>query len=431
MTQTPDESWTAMATYLEQERPDERVDGTLPSRVTSADVKLAYDTDNDTIVPFIVGDVNANPEGIAGVHDRWYDGALDTVTDAYLGNVEDQETVAVSLPAAVYDGDAPTWLQKGKEALYEAVDERIDTTYKLRDGVPLEADDGDLSVEDEVIDGYVNLNDTGEGLDNALGGDIEAFSYGANAPSATWNAYRPATNKVGLLEAAADLEEHTDVVFPDFVTLDNLEELVAYHEEHEEDVIFKVPNGTHGDQVVAIEADEGVFDRITEEVERVRDKGNRSDSFSLTDEDGTFITRDGTETQGLVEDAIAGTYEKDGTTYEIFDFEDQPVDFIPLVAADEDNEPETVSIGVRASYGTNLNANRGSHNFGLYSVDQAWDGDASVETDDGEITFDLQEELETMIGRPVEYDEVTGAMDAAGEAALAIRNLSAFRAENQ
>lgn len=432
MKYTADDAWMDMASYLEQERPAERLEGTLPSRVTSADVKLAYDRENDAIVSCIVGDVNANPEGIVGVHDRWYDGARDSVTDAFIGNVEEPEEIAVSLPAAVYDGDAPSWLQKGKEALYEAVDERVETTYKLRDGAPLEiTDDGDLEVDGESLDGYVNLNDTGEGLDNALEGDIEAMSTGANAPSATWNAYRPATNKVGLLNAAADLEAYTDVVFPGFTTVDDQDELIEYHTEHGEDVIFKVPNGTHGDQVVAIEADQSVEDRLTEEVNRVRNKGNRSESFSLTDESDNFITRDGTQTQGLVEDAVAGVYEKAGHTYDIFDFEDQPVDMIPLVVANEDNEPETVSMAVRASYGTNLNANRGSHNFGLYSIDDAWTGDATVETEAGEEVFDLADELESLAGRPVEYEEVTGAMNAAGEAALAIRNLSAFRAEKQ
>ncbi|MCJ7428882.1 MAG: hypothetical protein MUP66_00655 [Candidatus Nanohaloarchaeota archaeon QJJ-5] len=431
MNYTPD-AWNDMRTYLEQERPETRLDGTLPSRVTSADVKLAYDQENDAIVPFIVGDVNANPEGIAGLHDRWYDGALDSAADAFLGNTDDPDEVAVSLPAAVYDGDAPSWLQKGKEALYEAVDERVETTYKLRDGAPLEVnEEGELEVEGQSLDGYVNLNDTGEGLDNALGGDITAMSNGANAPSAAWNAYRPSTNKVGLLQAAADLDDYTEVMFPGFTTVDTVDELAAYHEDTAKDVIFKVPNGTHGDQVVAIESDQDVYDRLREEVERVRDKGNRSDSFALTDADGRFITRDGTETQGLIEDAVAGVYEQDDRHFEIFDFEEQPVDFVPLVVANEDNEPETVSMTVRASYGTNLNANRGSHNFGLYSVDEAWNGDATVETDEGEEVFDLAEELATLADRPVEYEEVRTAMDDAGAAALAIRNLSAFRAERE
>ncbi len=454
-----------IADYRSADRPDQ----TYASTITSADVKLAYNHDDDRFEAFIIGDINANPEGIKplseGSDALYMDGVgtvdgermlNEVVAEGYLHNAHQYAangnvSVAVSMHPATYDDGwaKENWLVEDKQLVVDTVDEKADSTYHLLPDA-VEQVDGQLVVDGDPVDGYVNVYDRGELLGDRLDQDVYAIARGTNAPTAVWNTtddVRPWTDKVGLLDTANDITaSFDDVHTADHDQIYSLDDALAF-KKNGDPVIVKSAIGTWGDSVVALDADEyeDALETVRSEEERVKSVGNRPDSFRIVDDDGNFVmTNVGDEaangdtvfdaqTYGLVEEAIAGTIERDGSEYTVFDIDDQPVDFVPLTTYDpETGDAETYAIAVRSAGTNNLNANRGGKNFAIQELDEAFhDGVIPASFKDIDVQYNLKDELEAVAGREVTYDEVVEPLQDAGTAALATRNISAFKAEEQ
>lgn len=429
---------------LARYRPDTRPAETYASTVTSADTKLAYNHDEDRFEAILVGDINANPEGLMQ-QDDWqgalYDDGrtlLDVVADGYVHNMQqmdgDSGTVAYVAHPATWDGDwvnESSYLTQDKQAIYDAVADAadVDTVVPVQPDA-ITANGHGITVDGDPVDGYVNVYDQGDALLDALGRDIDAIAAGANAPTAVWNvdeAVQPYTDKSGLLATAAEVASDTDTVHtPGYDRVETLDDVLAFLDEQDgRPVVVKSdPTGTWGDHVVGVDADAAYDDVLTtlrEKESEVQAKANRPDDFAIIDDDGRFV-QDGTSHEyGVVEEAIAGDLTRDGDRYTVFDIDGKPVDFVPLATYDPSTgDAEVYNVTVRASKKTDLNANCGFRNFTITSLADAFESVNGTA---------LQDELEAVAGRPVTYDEIRAPLEQAGAVAFATRNASAFKAE--
>jgi hypothetical protein len=390
-----------------------------------------------------------------------YDGKTldDSVVDGYLHNARqyaENGSVDVALavhPATYQDGDwaadpGENWLVDDKRLIAETVDTNVDSLY-LVEPDEIGQQDGEIIVGGEPVDGYVNVYDRGEALGDSLDNDVAAIARGSNAPTAVWNtddAVRPWTDKVGLLDTAEAVTADLDTVHTaDHEQVYSVDDALAF-KTNGDPVIVKGAIGTWGDSVVAINAEEyeDALATIRGEEERVQSVGNRPDDFRLIDDEGNFVVTSvgdkmtngdvfDQQTYGLVEEGIAGTIKRDGHEYTVFDVDEQPVDFVPVAAYDPDiDDGDVYSIIVRSASTNNLNANRGGMSFAVDALDDAFhDGVEPMGFKDIAVSYNLQDELEAIAGRDVTYDEVAEPLQEAGKAALATRNIAAFKAEEQ
>lgn len=474
-----DDTYDQIAEQIEDERPGTRPGNTYASTLTSVDTKLAYNHDEDRFEAFIIGDINANPEGIVplsdgvdvmymdGVGDVYEDTTLaDVVAGGYLHNANEEADgtgldVAAVMHPATYDGDwgdEKNWLVADKKRITDALEanDAVDQVYPVLPG-DLDVDGYDIAVNGTDVDGYVNVYDRGEQLlgdfvedDTDLDDALYAMAKGSNAATAVWNerdVVRPWTDKTGTLDAASDIADYLDDVHTaGHDRIYHLEDALEF-QRNGDPVIVKAALGTWGDSVVPIDPDasyDEALDTIRAEEKRVQAVDNRPDDFHILDGDGYFVAPSigdktansavsDVETYGLVEEAIAGTIERGGDAYTVFDYEGQPVDFVPLATYDPvSGQAEVHGVTVRTAGKTHLNANRGGKNFAVQEIDEAFH-DAVVPADFKhlDVQYNLQEELEELAGREVTYDEIRGPLEDAGTVAFAARNIAAFNAEEQ
>ncbi len=434
---TSEETWGDIDTALEYPH----------SVITSVDTKLLYNEDKDRFEAAMVGDFNAFPEGLS-LQSNWDEnGDLVRMTaEALVDHVPGENpTVAVNKPGHIYNSDNSAIID-GKDDLIEEIERLVDETYEVMDGQGLaSAEDGsEMQVNGQPVDGYVNISDRAKGLESVSDAHLE---HGAQAPTAVWNTEVPQTGKIGLLETAADVTADIEHVHtPEFFTVESPEEIVDYFSEGNSVVLKADQYGTHGDDIVSLDWEEyqeasemgwiglehakGLVEspldyvetKIENEERRVQAKGNRPDNFRLYEE-GEFKGPG----PGLVEEAVAGTYEIDGDTFTVVDRDDQPMDFVPVTIYD----PETRDAGVesylvRASATEDLNANRGFANFDPKHIRHAWDQGFDEVYEDG--SGALQDTLEEIAGRPVDLEEeVIPVLDEAGQAAYSTRNASSYK----
>lgn len=431
------ESAAVLADVL-ADAPPERTDGTWPSTVTSVDVKLAYDGDGDRFVAVLVGDVNANPEGIALVHGTRDGGVVASAVDAYLSNVAgtDLRIVATLSPGALDSAGNwrdETWLTRDRRALVEALvsDDRVATLDRAV-SAHLAVEDGALVLPgvDASYDGYVNLDDTGTALLAGFQGDVTAMSEGANAPTAVWTPELASTGKDELLTDAASVAERVGGVrTPRHRRVRTIGDLESFRRTVEGPVVLKGPFGTHGDEVVTIPPGADVAERVDQEERRIRQLRNWPE-FSIRDGQ-RFVFRHPDRAPvgyGLVEEGIDGEMGDFQVVDHVWDGQRCPLDFVPLAVRSGDGVA-VPSVLVRASSRTDLNANTSSRYTTFEPLEKCLAGAVPVDHPDADVHLDLRAELEAVAGRPVELAELRGLMERAGTVALAARNRSALRAE--
>jgi hypothetical protein len=448
-----------LETVLRVARPEERTDGTLPSVITSVDVKLTYDRSTDRFCPFIIGDINANPGGIY-VHDNTSDlDILSLVAERFISNIDGQGIdIVVSLPAQTYDSVTDSWQNEGswvtrdKKYIVNALQSlsRTDRIYLTSDADNITTSGQDIQYEpshgqQRTVDGYVNLYDLGEALGEGLNEDIEMFSAGANAPSAVWNPQYPWTNKIGLLEKTAQVIVGMPAVkMPRFQKVQSTDGVAEFFQAIDSPVVLKGPYGTWGDEVIPIRSEDSIERRILEQ-ERIVQNRRGWPEFSILDlETGElqFRSRSGRVppiSYGHVEEAIEDEFIRDGRIYDVVDIPAEespekkslPIDFVPLVIRDESDTGVTVpSIMLRIAGEPILNANSNSNNMDLLSLEEAFHGHVGATTTNTEFSFNLKELLEMIAGRTVTIGEIQSVLELAGRVAFTARNLSAYSVES-
>ncbi|QLH81077.1 hypothetical protein [Halosimplex pelagicum] len=439
----------------------ERRRGTLPNVVTSADVKLTYNTERDSFVPYLLGDINANPEGLR-IHEEKSDRpVLELVARAFLSNVSGTErSVVVNLPESVFDTsdnewvDKDRWIVSDKQAVVDTISElqSVCTVFLTAGARGISQRDSTITYDraqgQVQVDGYVNLTDWGVPLQTALDSDVNAMSKGANAPTGVWNPQFETSGKLGLLREAKQLvHQRQGVELPRFTRIETVSDVRNFYEELGRRVVVKGPYGTWGDEVVVVDDPQSIRRKALEKEQIVRDKRSFSDFSILCEnkEEFCFNSRANTSHYGVVEEAIAGTFERDNVQYETFeipprchpDSENSPIDFVPLVVRDTSAPGSTdstvVSTVVRVSSKPDLNANAGTEYVNYYTLEEIRDGSVAIPNPRDEATFDvdLWELLERTAGRTVTSGELQDAIRAAGHVAFAVRNRCGTIAENQ
>lgn len=440
---SPTEVWDSLFQSLTESRPAERLDRTWPSVVTSVDMKLAYDARTDRFRPVVLGDINANPEGIALVHDQNpTNNVLHKVATAYVSNIEgDNINIVIFLPNDVFGGkdrswkNEESWLTRDKQKLVDAISalERVNNVYLSVDGDRLEINDEDMRFAKQEVDGYVNLNDSGERVLQSLQYEIESISKGANAPTAVWTPSLDKTGKAGLLEALSTLSERAPNVFvPKHRRIQNFQDGVEFRAHLNNGIVIKGPFGTYGDEVITVRKDEDIAQRIEEEENRVRSK--RGNTFTLFDwEQGifSFSSWEADTNYAVAEEMISNTFQRNGRSLKVVDIKHgskrYPVDFVPLVVR-TGSGPGVPSILVRLSGKDNLNANLGAKYTQLVSLEEALMGDVSFPGHNRK-KVKIANQLARIAGRNVSLKELENAIQKGAYLAFASRNLAAFWAE--
>lgn len=428
---------------LEQERPDNRPLETWPSRVTSLDIKLAYNRESDAFVAFILSDCNANPEGIPTVHDK--NSKKDITKQAaksYAADIK-EGPVVVWLPGEVWNEEQgewqneTSWLTRDRQLLVEAIRKETDNDITLCSPTP--------SGKNKKIRNkyYINLNDSGDKLSYALDRSVRLFSNGANAPSAVWTLSLPQTSKVGIADALDELVGAGRVCFPEYRRVTNIKEINSFRNEVSTDIVIKDPFGTWGTGVVGVSVRENAYSKLKEKEKRVKNKRNKP-LFSLVNEDGglRFNSRGSLVKYGIVESAISGEITQRGGQYEVISVPSvdhplstpSPVDFVQLVLAQPDGTLATPSCMVRVSGKTQINGNPSFKYINDIPIKKAMSKTINIPHPNKKsvsFEFNLRKTLEQIAERSVSESEINDIFTDTAEIGLAARNLSAFQAENQ
>lgn len=436
-----------------------RVNGTLPSVLTSADVKLTYDETNDQFCPFIIGDINANPEGIA-VHDAKITEDLpEIVASQLISNIQGSNLqVVVSLPGKVYDENSSmwknpdSWLTRDKRVIVQSLQQlsRIECVYLTSDAAGISTTEPGAGIEytppdgkTHPVDGYVNLHDLGESLGEALGNDPELYSLGANSPTAVWNPHYPRTNKIGMLRMSSKvLVGNSEVRLPRYQKVHTVDDIKTFLQMVERPIVLKGPYGTWGDEVVTIRSSERAEQRILEKERIVQNKRGWSSFsiFNLSNGEIEFKSRSGNLSAvpyGHVEEAIENKFERNGHIYDTVGVTREknkkqnacPIDFVPLITREGNFAINTPSIMLRISGRSTLNANAESDFITHASLHEAFERPVTISTPDGDTEFDLKMTLENIADRTVKLPEIRRVLELAGSVAFTARNLSAYAAE--
>ncbi|WP_256546700.1 hypothetical protein [Halobellus inordinatus] len=448
-----DDIWS----YVVARKPLHRPAGTLASRVTSVDIKLAYSRSTDQFVTFVLPDCNANPEGIPTVHNTYCESNLtQQAAKCYLGN-QSQDNIVVWLPPDVWDdtsGDwvaSDSWLTEDRRKLTAALSDMNSVSNLYRAST---ADS--ICVADETltycgpdtdrpvpVDSYVNLNDTGRELYQALEGDVSQFARGANAPTAVWTPSLVPTGKVGLARSLTDLVDGLDsVLVPRFRKVPTVTSVIEFQRQLESPVVLKDPFGTWGTGVVGITPNEDVVAQIRERERAVAAHRDWTDFSLLSSDDETFAfsSRNQPVSYGIAEEALTGQVSRGPHQYEIVSVPPEihpldrraPIDFVTLAFAEPDGTVSTPSTMVRMTGTRSLNGNPRSHNMTDAGITQALNTELEVPyTEQDTFSFNLERYLEELAGRHVSEAEIEATLADAATVALAARNLSAFRAEHQ
>jgi len=406
------------------------------SVITSADTKLAYNKDKDRFETVLIGDINAFPEGLTVV-DNWTEqDILGNTADALESQVPNNSSkIALNLPKYAYDNQNG-WLTSEKDSLKDEINQRLDTVV-IKSGEGLDTRNGTIEVFDYPVDGYINISDRSTGLE-----ELRPEHDGANSPYAVWNPEIQETSKLGLLETANQITEELDYVSSvDYNVVNSVDEVLDYFPEEGSKILKCDLYGTHGDQVIAFDTDdleeqildhevnqdmEYIMNKIGIEEDRVASKHNRSDTYSMIDEDGFFT--EGLTDKALLEDAVADTYVNDaGDELDILQIDGNPVDIVPLVIYNPEIEtPELQVTTVRTSLDDDLNANRGSSNFEPQSLHDTWYNGFNEN-----VNYDgtLEDLMSDMADRAVDFEyEILPAVEAVGLTAYTIRNQTAEKA---
>lgn len=406
------------------------------SVITSADTKLAYNKDKDKFETILIGDVNAFPEGLTLVNNWVEQDIIENTLDALESQIPGENPdVAVNMPKYAFENQN-NWLINEKQTLKERINSRLNT-LETKSGGGLHVNNGSIEIFDYPVDGYINLSDWSTGLE-----DITPEHSGANSPYAVWNPEVLETSKLGILETASEITPELDNVSTvNYDVIESIEELQEEFPQNGTRILKADLYGTHGDQVIALQTEDfedeivagNVFgdldyieQRIQNEENRVSNKTNRDDDFSLIDEEGYFT--EGITDQAILEEGVTGTYRnEDGDELEVLEYEGKPIDIVPLVTYNpEKDRAELQAATVRASLDEDLNANRGSETFEPQSLHQTWYDGFNENT---EYDGSLQELVEDLAGRPVDLEqEVLPAIEEAGITAYTVRNQSAEKA---
>lgn len=434
---------------LQSEWPTKRPTGTLPSRVTSVDAKLCYNQSKDTFCSFLLGDINANPGGIQDRSNKCKRDIENFVSDSFISNIPgDNLHIAVILPAEVYDDCADQWVSpsswytRDRRAIVRALDthERVSSIVHVTDCSRLSHKSGTLTITDRSkngpVSGYVNLDDTGLALSDALGNDVEMMSKGANAPTAVWNPRFNETGKHNLLRTAMDYtSDIANVRVPRFKRVESLIELKQFHEDVG-DIILKSPFGTHGNEVVPIRENELPLHRIEAAEARVRDAIGHPEFqiYDETEDAFVFNARGWESGHGIVEEAITGKIRREKYSFEVLELDvansTYPVDFVPLAVCRGDGQSEIPSIMVRTSTVDSLNANLHSKSMMLEALPVAFNNEMDIRVDGKTLqTTNIQQEAEQIAQRPVSIEELRQPLQQAGQLALLVRNQTALQIE--
>ncbi len=455
-----------------------RENGTNGTAVTSADTKIGYAPETGEPAAFILGDINAFPEGQEFLED-WY-GTAEHVADSLIYNTMqhadgDTADIVVNHHPGTYsdngwNGNPGQWLERDKKTLYAEIMDHpaVGDVYDVVDPEQhLSVDGGDIYVDGTPVDGYINLHDRGEHLLRALDYDTEAIAKGANPPTAVWNRELEAyTGKHALLDTVEDLAQDVEHVYtPRFETVETVEDVIRFgfdlygddwltEPRRDETVILKTdPDATWGDAVLAFDPTEIVDElearkresyggtpypeEIAEDVlvvqaqreeDRVSGMNNRPDNHQLLSyENDTWTimqqdpdTGDYIPGTGIVEEAIAGAVERDGTTYHIGTVDGRPYDLVPLSVTDPGTGRGTLrAVTVRTANSENLNVNRngdGLDRFGVHPLKDAYPA------------F-LENELAEDAGHSIPLQEINDLLEDTAELITTTRNQTAYDAE--
>lgn len=454
-----------LETVLSETRVKDRPEETLASTVTSTDVKLAYDNTDDRFVSFLLGDINANPEGILVHDEKSSKDILQRTARAYLSNINKKETVVVNLPGEVYNVEADEWrnlnrwLTQDKKSITDEIQNQSSgRIYKTVDGAGIGiSTNGSLKYDGDRIDGYVNLDDRGQELINRFDDNVQGMSKGSNAPAGVWNTDYFWSGKLGLLYILSDISNEIECVhIPDFIRLNELSDAGPFIRKTDRGGVLKGPYGTWGDEIVPIDKkringnrnSKSLINYIDKKVRKkemeVRNKRGYNEFSLLNQQDGTIsISNENREASyGLIEEIIAGEIYKNNHRYEIISLPKRchpnnkttPIDFIPLTLRwDVDEGMSVPSVMVRMSAKDDLNANADNSFISYESIETTLRGEVAQADQIEQIpefTFDLRAHLETVAGRRVESEEIIRPIRTAGLIAQTVRNVSANKIES-
>lgn len=446
---------------LAKTQPNTRQERTLANTVTSLDIKLAYSYSEDKFVSFIIGDINANPEGITTIHEKRTDSQDVTTStiEAYLHNLyiidEPQFKIVVSLPSSVYQGEwvnKDRWLTHDKKQLVDALRAHPDVEQVLlsKEGTQIHTRMGELyykisSDASTRVDGYVNLNDIGTSLRETFAEEVSVYQFGSNAPSGVWDPQLYWTSKVAMLQKASEIvDDCPRVHLPWFQKVKTLNDIDKSRKQAGGDVVLKGPFGTHGDEVITINDGISPHQSIQAKETEIRNLKNRPgfELYNETNEQFSFNARSPRSPDleyGHVEQAIQGTFERSGKRYRTVevpanvhpDDVSSPIDLLPLVVSDPKTETlATVpSILLRVSDASSLNANKSSKHMDFYSLKQVWGNELQLPSQTA--AFNFRNHLEQIANRSVSLTEVKTTLQTAATAGLTTRNISAFVSEQK
>lgn len=442
---------------LKNNRPGDRPSHTWASRVASVDLKLAYKTNTDQFISFIHSDCNANPEGISSVHDYHTESdLLGDVVESYLPERCGSRFI-IWLSSNVWNNkegkwrNETSWLTKDRQSIVRAIEKKssVADIYRCSSSDSISIHDGTLNYTGPdvsnkvVVDGYINLSDTGERLLESLGGRVSLLSRGVNSPSGVWTPSLPSTSKVGLARSMYDLLScFEDVRMPEFQRVDSIQDLNQFREDLGKPVVLKDPFGTWGTGVVNINLTDRAVEVIQAKQEEVRTtRGwNEFQLINAQSESFAFNSRGHSVPYGIAERALSGSINRKDDSFVIVSVPStvhpldtaSPIDFVTLACVDSDGYFSAPSTMMRVSGKAGINGNSQYRYVNDISLDSAMQGSLKIphpRDPNTEFIFNLREHLEDIAGRTVTVSEISSVLQDGAELGLSARNLSSFRAE--
>jgi hypothetical protein len=296
-----------------------------------------------------------------------------------------------------------------------------------------------------LVDGYVNLNDTGQRLLEALSGRISLLSQGVNAPSGVWTSSLVSTGKVGIARSISELIERFERVrMPEFRRVDSIQALNQFRDDMGKSVVLKDPFGTWGTGVVGIGLTDCAIEAIRNKEEQVRSTRDWDEFQLINATEGSFAfdSRNRLISYGIVETTLSGSINQNGNEFTVVSVPAEmhpmctksPIDFVALAYAEPNEGFSAPSTMVRVSGKAGINGNTQFKYINDASIENAMEEPIEIphpSRKNKTFEFDLRMHLENIAGRHVTTSEISSAFQSGAELGLAARNLSAFRAEQK
>jgi hypothetical protein len=377
---------------------------------------------------------------------------------SYIGNASGSKFL-IWLPSNTWDDtkakwcNENSWLTEDRKALVELIldEPSIDTVYCCSSVGSISVHNKSLyytgpATDDKIpVDGYINLNDTGQRLLEALSGRIGLLSQGVNAPSGVWTSSLVSTSKVGIARSIFELiEQFERVRMPEFRRVDSIQDLNQFRDDTGKSVVLKDPFGTWGTGVVGIGLTDCAIEAIRNKEEQVRST-RECDEFQLINTtEGSFVfdSRNCSVSYGIVETTLSGSINQNGNEFNVVSVPAEvhpmctksPIDFVTLAYAEPNEGFSAPSTMMRVSGKAGINGNTQFKYINDTSIKNAMEKPIKIphpSRKNKTFEFDLRMHLENIAGRHVTTSEISSAFQSGAELGLAARNLRAFRTEQK